>query len=128
MEYGDFLTNFFGDTTPSIVDSTTTNDGLSIIANFAAAADPWYFNTNRTMRTPAACRMAKSCQVKPAVNNFLRGRSIKAQAAVLHAVADHSSMAAACELARISSSKEQAAQRFVCEKSAQLMKRNCMQK
>ena len=62
--------------------------------------------------------------MKPAVDAILRAGSIDAQAAVLCAVADHTSLSAACELARISSSKEQAAHKFVCEQSARMMKGN----
>jgi hypothetical protein len=64
---------------------------------------------------PAARRMAKSWQVKPAVGAILSTRSIKAQAALLCAVADHTSLTAACKLARIRSSKEKALQKIVCE-------------
>jgi hypothetical protein len=77
------------------------------------------------MRTSLARQKAKSRQVKPAVNAILRAGGLVAQAAVLHAVADHSSLSAACQLARISLSNEQAAQKFVCEQSARMMKRNC---
>jgi len=81
-------------------------------------------NADGTMRTPAARRKAKSRQVKPAVDAILRAESIDAQAAVLCAVTDHTSLSAACKLARISSSKEQAAHKFVCEQSARMMERN----
>ena len=56
----------------------TTTNRLSIIANVTAAADPWYFNTHGTVCRPAACRMAESCKVKPAVNNIFRTRNIEA--------------------------------------------------
>ena len=100
-------------------------DGLSVIANVAAAADSWILNANGTVRTPSARWKAKSWQVKPAVNAILRTKSIDVQAAVLRAVADHTSLSAACKLTRISSLKELAAQQFVCEQSAQMMKCNC---
>ena len=99
--------------------------GLSLIAKVAAAADPWSLNATGTVRTPAACRMAKSWQVKPAVNAIVRAGSIDAQAALLCAVTDHTSLSTVCKLAGISLSKEQAAQIFVCEQSARLMKGNC---
>ena len=98
--------------------------GLSIIADVAAAADPWSLNANGTVRKPAVCRKVKSRQVKPAVNAILRAGSIDAQAALLCAAADHTSLSAVCELARISTLKEQAAQKFVCKQSARMMKRN----
>jgi hypothetical protein len=100
-------------------------DGLSIIMNLAAAADPWILNADGTVRTPLARWKAKSRQVKPAVNAILCAGSIDAQAAVLCAVTDYTSLSAACKLARISSSKEQAAHKFVCEQSARMMRRNC---
>jgi hypothetical protein len=109
-------------TAVATADSTATmaaiTNGLSIIANVAAAADPWILNANGTVRTPSAHQKAKSQQVKPVVDAILRAGSIVAQAAVLRAVADHNSLSAACKLARISSSKEQAAQKFVCKQSA----------
>jgi len=43
----------------AIADTNLTN-GLSVIADVAAAADPWCLNTDGSMRTPAARRMAKS--------------------------------------------------------------------
>ncbi len=68
--------------------------GLLIIANIATADDPWYFNTDGTMRMPAARQMAKSQQVKPAVDAIISTGSINAQSALLCAVADHTSLSA----------------------------------
>ena len=62
--------------------------------------------------------------MKPAADAILRAGSIDMQEALLPAVADHTSLSAACKLARISFSKEQAAHKFVCKQSAQMMKRN----
>ena len=62
--------------------------------------------------------------MKPVVDNILRTGSVKAQAAVLHAVADHPSLAPARELASIELSKLQAAYKFVCKQSSCLMKTN----
>ena len=43
----------------AMADTNLTN-GLSVIANVAAAADPWCLNTDGSVCTPAARRMAKS--------------------------------------------------------------------
>ena len=115
-------------TTDSATTDSAVINGLSILAGVAAAADPWSVNADSVVGTASVHRTAKSRYAKPAVHNIIRAGSIKAQAAVLHAVADHSSLATACELARISSSKDQAAQRFVCKQSARLMKRSRAQK
>ena len=40
--------------------TAAVTDRLSIIADFAAGADPWSLNADGTMRTPAARRKAKS--------------------------------------------------------------------
>jgi hypothetical protein len=77
--------------------SSTTAAALAI----AAAADPWSIDTNGNVRTPAAQKMMKDQRVKPAVENILHAGSMQVQAAVLCAVADHPSLAPACELARI---------------------------
>ena len=111
-------------TADSVAAVAAITDGLSRIADVAAAADPWSLDNNGVVRTPSARRKAKSRQVKPAVDAILRAGSIDAQAAVLRAVADHTSLKDACDLARISSSKEQAAHKFVCEQSARMMERN----
>ncbi len=47
-------------TADSAVAVAAITDGLSLIANVAAAADPWSLNADGTVRTPAAHRMAKS--------------------------------------------------------------------
>ena len=121
------LTATTNPTTAAFNDNATAmaaiTDGLLIIVNVAAAADPWILNADGTVRTPSAHRKAKSWQVKPAVNAIPRAGSIHVQVAVLRAVADHTSLYDACKLARISSSKEQAMQKFVCKQSAQMMKR-----
>ena len=91
---------------------------VDYIAVVAAAADPWSLNTDGTVCTPAVHRVAKSRKVKPAIDAVLRAGSIDAQAALLRAVADHTSLYTACKLARISSLKEQAPHKFVCEQSA----------
>ena len=91
---------------------------LSLIANLAAAADPWSLNADGTVRMPAARRTAKSQQVKPSIDATVRAGSIDAHAALLCAVADHTSLSAVCELPGISVSKEQAVQIFVCEQFA----------
>ena len=111
-------------TADSVAAVAAITDGLSLIADVAAAADPWSLDNNGVVRTPSARRKAKSRQVKPAVDAILRAGSIDAQAAVLRAVADHTSLKDACDLARISSSKEQAAHKFLCEQSARMMERN----
>ncbi len=90
----------------AIANANLTN-GLLVIADVAAAVDPWCLNTDCSVCTPAARRMAKSWQVKPAFNAILCARNIDAYAALLRAVTDHTSLSAACELARISLSKEQ---------------------
>jgi hypothetical protein len=62
--------------------------------------------------------------MKPVMDNILHAGSMQAQAAVLHAVADHPYLAPARKLASIDSSKMQAAYKFVCEQSSCLMKTN----
>jgi hypothetical protein len=47
------------------------------------------------------------------------------QAAVLHAVADHPSLHAACKIAGIFISKEQAVAKYICKKSAWMMGQAC---
>jgi hypothetical protein len=64
--------------------------------------------------------------VKPAVENILHAWKVEVQAAVLRAVADHPFLAPACKLARINSSKKQAAYKFICKQSSHLMKQNCL--
>jgi hypothetical protein len=91
----------------------------------AAAADPWSVDTDGIVRTPVAQKMMKHQRVKPVVENILRAGSVQVQAAVLHAVADHPSLAPARKLASIDSSKMQAAYKFVCKQSSCLMKTNC---
>jgi hypothetical protein len=53
--------------------------------------------------------MMKHQRVKPVVENILHAGSMQAQAAVLRAVVDHPSLAPVRKLARIDSSKMQAA-------------------
>jgi hypothetical protein len=93
----------------------------------AAAADPWSVDIDGNLHTPAAQKMMKHQHVKPVVENILRAGSVQAQAAVLHAVMDHPSLAPARELASINLSKTQAAYKLVCEQSSHLMKTNCNQ-
>jgi hypothetical protein len=81
-------------------------------ATVAAAADPWSDKTDGTVRTPADYKMAKYQHVEPAVEDILHAGKVEGQAAVLHAVANHPSLAPACKLAKINSSKEQAAYNF----------------
>ncbi len=73
---------------------------------------------------PVVCKMAKYQRVKPAMENILRAGKVESQAAVLRANADHPSLAPTCKLARINSSKEQAAYKFICKQSSHLMKQN----
>ncbi len=89
------------------------------------AADPWSVDTNGNVRTPAVQKMMKHRRVKPVVDNILRAGSVQVQGAVLHAVADHPSLAPAHELASIEPSKMQAAYKFVCKQSSRLMKTIC---
>jgi hypothetical protein len=69
--------------------------------------------------------MAKCRAVRPAVDKILAIGNISMQAAVLRAIVDHSSLASACHLAGINSSKHQAATNFVCQQSARMMERKC---
>jgi len=78
-------------------------------------------NADGIVHMPAVHQMAKSRQVKPAVDTILSARNIDAQAALLHAVTDHTSFFAAYKLARISLPKEQAAHKVVCEQSTRIM-------
>ena len=105
-------------TTDSATADFAVINGLSILAGIAAAADSWLVIANGIVRRALARQMAKSRYVKPAIDNIIHARSIEAQAVVLRAVADHSFLAIACELARISLSKDQTAQIFVCKQSA----------
>ena len=105
-------------TTDSATADSAIINGLSILAGVAAAVDPWSVSADGVVRTALARRTEKSRYVKPAVDNIICTGSNEVQAAVLRAVADCSSLAAACELARISSLKDHAAQRFVCKQSA----------
>ena len=50
-------------------------DGLSIIPDVTAAADPWSLISDGTVRTPAACGMVKSRQVKLSADAILRAGS-----------------------------------------------------
>jgi ribosomal 50S subunit-recycling heat shock protein len=105
-------------TTDSATADFAVINGLSILAGIAAAADSWLVIANGIVRRALARQMAKSRYVKPAIDNIIHARSIEAQAVVLLAVADHSFLAIACELARISLSKDQTAQIFGCKQSA----------
>ena len=58
------------------------------------------------------------------MENILHAGIIDAQAAVLHAVLDHPSLALAGELAMINSSKDQASCKFVCGQTARMMRQN----
>ncbi len=91
----------------------------------ATAADPWFVDTKGNVRMPAVQKMMKRQSGKPVVENILCAGSMQAQAAVLHAVVDHPSLAPARKLARIDLSKMQAAYKFVCKQSSCLMKTNC---
>jgi hypothetical protein len=73
---------------------------------------------------PVGQKMMKYQRVKPAVDNILHAGSMQAQAAVLHAVADHPSLVPAREVAMIDLLKMQAASKFVCKQSSFLMERN----
>jgi hypothetical protein len=81
--------------------AATTADAPSV----DPAADLWSVKTNCTVRTPEEHKMAKYGRMKPAVEIILPAGKVEAQAAVLSAVADHPSLAPACKLARINSSK-----------------------
>jgi hypothetical protein len=59
--------------------------------------------------------MAKLRCVKPAVDKILNASNTEQQAAVLCTVTNHPALAAARELAKINSSKEQATAKYVCE-------------
>jgi hypothetical protein len=52
------------------------------------------------------------------------GNNVAMQAAVLHAVVDHPELVSARKLAGIASSREQAANNFMCQQSARMMERN----
>ncbi len=91
----------------------------------AAAADAWSVNTDSNVRTPAAQKMMKHQRVKPVVDHILHAGSVQAQAVVLCAVANHSSLAPARKVVRIDSLKMQAAYKYVFKQSSRLMECNC---
>ncbi len=98
------------------------------MATLAVMADRWLFTIKGTVHTPAACKIAKLQSVKPAVEKILNAGNVKQQAAVLRAVENHPALAAACKIAEIDSSKEQAAAKYVCEQSAWMLGRACSDK
>ncbi len=111
--------------------ATTAADPATAVASSAAtaltkaaAADPWSFNTNGNVRMPAAQKMMKHRCVKPVVDHVLHAGGMQAQAVVLHAVADHPSLAPARKVARINSLKMQAAYKYLCKQSSCLMEHN----
>jgi hypothetical protein len=93
-------------TTDSAAANATIIDRLSILAGVAAAVDPRSVNADGVVCTASAHRTAKSWYVKPPVNNILHAGNNKAQAAVLCAVANHTSLFAERKLARINLTKE----------------------
>jgi hypothetical protein len=110
---------------PAIATASSVATAAAATSAGAAAADPWSVDIDGNLRTPAAQKMMKHQHVKPVVENILHAGSVQAQAAVLHAVTDHPSLAPARELASINSSKMQAAYKLVCKQSSHLMKTNC---
>ena len=81
-------------------------------------------NKKGVKRKVTARKVAKFRAVRPAVEKILCTGSPSIQAAVLRAVIDHPSLAAAREIAGIHSSKQQVATTFLCCQTARLLTEN----
>ena len=111
-------------TTTQTTTKTTTTQTTTTMTAVCPDEDHWTLNSNGTMRTPLAQRIAKCRQVKPAVDIILRAGNAVRQGALLRGVLDHPSMFSARKMAAIDSSKESAAEKYVVGQSARMMERN----
>ncbi len=92
------------------VTATIAALAFAATATVAAAVVPLPVKTNGNMCMPVALKMAKYQRVKPSMALHLG--KVEAQTAVLSVVPTHPSLAPACKLAQIDSSKKQAAYSF----------------
>jgi hypothetical protein len=88
------------------------------------SSDSWLIDSHGEACTYLALMVAKHPAIQPAVNNILRVGNASMQAAVLRAVVDHPSLASACELLGIKSSKQKAVANYLGQQSARMMERN----
>jgi hypothetical protein len=93
-------------------------------SSLAATISTWLNNNKGNKRTYQACTFAKFCTVRPTVEKILHVGNSSMQAAVLHAIIDHPSLASARKIAGIDSSKQQATANFLCQQSARLLLHN----
>jgi hypothetical protein len=105
---------------------STADSAAAVAANKQKSWDRAYYAKKKLHLIdfePNAAAAAAAAAATATVDNATAVAAADSAAAV--AAADHTSLSAACELARISLPKEQAAaQKFVCEQSARMMKRN----
>ena len=78
-------------TTTQTTTKTTTTQTMTTMTAVCPDHDHWTLNSNGTMRTPLAQRIAKCRQVKPAVDIILRADNTVRQGALLRGVLDHPS-------------------------------------
>jgi hypothetical protein len=110
--------------TTMITMATTTRTTTPAVTT-SSSVDPWSVTIQGTLHLSAAARKVKCKMVKPAVKAICQGGNIILEAAVLHAVADHPALNAACELAGIEMLKTLALSKFLCNQSSRMMKRAC---
>ncbi len=88
-----------------------------------AAVAPWSICANGVARTLAASRVAKTLCVKPIVDKIVNAGNTNHQATMIRAVLDHTALAAACMLAGILSTKDQAVASYVSEQTVWMLER-----
>ena len=86
-----------------------------------AAVAPWSICANGVARTLAASRVAKTLCVKPIVDKIVKAGNTNHQATMIRAVLDHTALAAACTLAGILSTKDQAVASYVSEQTSRML-------
>ena len=87
------------------------------------AVAPWSIRANGAARTLAASRMAKMRCIKPIVDKIVNAGNTNHQSTTIRAVLDHTALAAACTLAGILSTKDQAVASYVSKHTARMLER-----
>jgi hypothetical protein len=93
-------------------------------SSLAATTSAWSNNNKGNKHTYQACTVAKFRAVRPAVEKILHVGNPSMHAAVLRVIINQPSLASACKIAGIDSSKQQATASFLCQQSAQLLLHN----
>jgi hypothetical protein len=113
-------------TTPTLAMTTTMPHYLwpTTAITIIMPSDSWLINNHGKACAYLAGKVAKHRAIRPAVDNILQVGNTSMQAAVLHAVVNHPSLASACELPGIESLKRKAAANFLGQQSARMMEHN----